>query len=308
VKETRADTVHAFVAAVVLHALLFALAFFGLWWTRMDAPEPLRGPVIEADLIDPNALSQSVRRALASRPEPAKQAEPEPQQTAPPPQPEPEPRPQEEPTPPQPVAQDFIAEPDKVEQEKATREAVSTKPPAEKEQEAKHRQEQVDLAAKEKQLDAERKKRLTAMEQMRQQQLADIRRQREANQRTITQTERNQQRIQQLANADAPSTASPPPGQGGTSDDLRAQWINAIVQTVRMNWTRPDDVPPGQCPVRVHLERGGGVANVEVLPGCPYDELTKRSVEAAFLKAQPLPYAGFERVFQPELTIGFRAE
>ena len=48
---------------------------------------------------------------------------------------------------------------------------------------------------------------------------------------------------------------------------------------------------------------GGEVIDVEVAAVCPYDELGRRSVEAAVLKAQPLPYAGFESVFIRELTL-----
>jgi colicin import membrane protein len=47
--------------------------------------------------------------------------------------------------------------------------------------------------------------------------------------------------------------------------------------------------------------------DVTVSPSCPYDELGRRSVEAAVLKAQPLPYAGFEQVFQRNLTLNFEA-
>ena len=43
-------------------------------------------------------------------------------------------------------------------------------------------------------------------------------------------------------------------------------------------------------------------------PSCPYDELGRRSVEAAVLKAQPLPYAGFEAVFQRTLRLNFVAQ
>ena len=51
---------------------------------------------------------------------------------------------------------------------------------------------------------------------------------------------------------------------------------------------------------------GGEVIDVEVSPACPYDEQGRRSVEAAVLKAQPLPYAGFESVFSRDLSIRFR--
>src|SRR5690606_26728039 len=64
VRESRADARRALVAALVLHALLFALMFAGMWWTRQAAPVSAAGPVIEADLVDPNALSAPMRAAL----------------------------------------------------------------------------------------------------------------------------------------------------------------------------------------------------------------------------------------------------
>ena len=53
---------------------------------------------------------------------------------------------------------------------------------------------------------------------------------------------------------------------------------------------------------------GGKVIKVDIAPSCPYDALGERSVEAAVLKAQPLPYAGFESVFRRELKLNFQAE
>jgi colicin import membrane protein len=50
------------------------------------------------------------------------------------------------------------------------------------------------------------------------------------------------------------------------------------------------------------------VIDAEVAPSCPYDELGRRSVEAAVLKAQPLPYAGFEAVFSRTLNLNFEAQ
>ena len=63
---------------------------------------------------------------------------------------------------------------------------------------------------------------------------------------------------------------------------------------------------PGPVPIRIRQVPGGEVIDVEVLPSCPYDELGRRSVEAAVLKAQPLPYAGFESVFKRDLILRFR--
>ena len=63
-RETRADTRRAVASALVLHLLLFGLMFAGLLWTRTSTPLSATGPVIEADLIDPNALAAPLRRAL----------------------------------------------------------------------------------------------------------------------------------------------------------------------------------------------------------------------------------------------------
>lgn len=310
-KETRADTSQAFIASVLLHALFFALVYFGLHWTRTMAPVNPAGPIIEAELIDPNALSAAMRRTLASRPDQPAPAQPEPVEAAPPEQPKPEPIPEEEPVPPQPAPQERVPEPDTREQEAVKREAISPKPPADKEQEAKRRQEQIDLTERERQEEAERNRRLTAMEKMRQEQLAAIRKQRAQAQRDANLAEQKLRQLEDRRNAAeaaavADSRASPPPGNEGPDADLRAQYYGAIADAIRRNWTRPDDVPNTFCPIRIRQVPGGEVIDVQVLPSCPFDELGRRSVEAAVLKAQPLPYAGFESVFTRELTIRFR--
>ena len=128
-RETRADTVQATVLSLGLHVLLFALAFLGIWWTRNTAPVSAAGPVIEAELIDADALSESMRRVLRERPDPVEPApaEPEPQpverETIPPPQPVLEPVPQDSPVPPQVEAQEQVPDPDIVEQERASAQA-----------------------------------------------------------------------------------------------------------------------------------------------------------------------------------------
>lgn len=70
-------------------------------------------------------------------------------------------------------------------------------------------------------------------------------------------------------------------------------------------WVRPDNVPPGRCRIVINQLPGGRVLSATVSPTCPYDEAGKRSIEAAVLNAQPLPYRGFESVFQRELTFNF---
>ncbi|HJR74507.1 MAG TPA: cell envelope integrity protein TolA [Luteimonas sp.] len=315
-RETRADTQRAVVYATVLHALLFVLMFAGLWWTRTSAPLSAAGPPVEAELIDPNALSARMKRVLAQRPEPVPPEEvtPPPQhaeeETVPPPQPIPEPRPQDAPVPQQQQAQEQIPEPDTREQERVDREALAIEQ-REKEQEEKRRQEQIDLTERQRQEEAEQKQRLA--QQQKDEELKKIRAE-------IAKAKREedlaQQRLKQLADrraqtasADAASSASPPPGNEGANSDLAAKYAAALQEAILRNWTRPDTVPLGQrCRLNIRQLPGGEVVDVQVSPSCPYDELGRRSVEAAVLKAQPLPYAGFEAVFQRNLTLNFEAQ
>ena len=309
-KETRADTNAAVVSALALHALLFALMFLGLWWTRASTPVSAAGPVIEADLVDPNALSAPMRRALDA---PAK-ALPQPvEDAAPPPQPVPEPRPQDAPVPPQPQAQELVPEPDAREQQRVERDAEAAERAA-REQEEKRRQEQIDLTERQRQDAAEKQQRLA------QQQIADklkkIRAEREKASRAADLAE---QKLKQLADArsrnaaestaQSDSAASPPPGNNGVDPDLAARYAAALQEAILRNWTRPDTVPLGQrCRITIRQLPGGEVIDAEVAPSCPYDELGRRSVEAAVLKAQPLPYAGFEAVFSRTLNLNFEAQ
>ena len=311
-KETRADTAQALIYAIVLHALLFALAILGMWWTRASTPVSAAGSPIEAELADASELSAQVRRALNARPTPV---EPEPvEQAAPPPQPIPEPAPQEAPVPQQQQAQAPIPEPDTREQEAVDRNAISADT-REREQEAKRRQEQIDLTERQRQEEAEQKHRLA------QQQLDDkIRKIQAERAKLARQAELSEQKLQQIADARARRTAaeaatqadaeaSQPPGNNGVDQGLLARYQAALQEAILRNWTRPDSVPVGQrCRLHIRQVPGGSVIDVQVDASCPYDELGKRSVEAAVLKAQPLPYAGFEAVFNRNLNLNFEAQ
>lgn len=313
-RETRADTRVAVVGALALHALLFALLFVGMWWTRTAAPVSAAGPQIEADLVDPNALSAPLRRALDApaqrEPEPAP---PEPVQSAPPPQPLPEPRPEDSQVAPQPQAQAPVPVPDTREQERVERDAEAARQAA-REQEEKRRQEQIDLTERKRQDEAEKKQRLA--QQAKQQEIAreleKIRAEREKAKKAADLAE---QKLKQIADATAKatqpaaSTAAPPPGNNGADNGLLARYKAALNAAIVQNWTRPDTVPLGQpCRIVIRQIPGGTVISAKVDPSCPYDQLGRRSVEAAVLKANPLPYAGFEPVFARDLVLNFTAQ
>lgn len=314
-RETRADTAQAFGFALLLHALLFVVMFAGLWWTRSAAPAAAAGSMA-AELVDASALSSAMQRTLRNRPEPAEEilAEPEPVEAVPLPQPLPEPAPQDAPTPQQQAPQEFIPEPDMQAQDAVVAQPTPVKATETELQEAKRRQEQVDLTQRERQLDAERRQRLSQMEVERQQQLDDIRKRRAAASREAQLAE---QKLEQIANARAGrasedavrADAGEPAGNNGVDAGLAARYAAALQAAIVAKWTRPDSIPAGAvCRLVIRQLPGGEVMDVEVSSPCAYDEQGRRSIEAAVLKAQPLPYQSFEAVFQRNLTLNFRAE
>ena len=314
-RETRADTVQATVLALGLHVLLFAIAFMGIWWTRSTAPVSAAGPVIEAELIDPDALSASMQRVLRDRPDPVEPAPVEPtpdpveRETFTPIQPVIEPVPQDAPEPPQVAPQEQLPEPDTVEQDRASAQAIADREAAEREQEERRRQEQIDLTERERQEEAERQRRRTEMQRQREEQLADIRRRREAAAREAELARQKLDQLEAAQEAARMDAASPPPGNAGDSSELTARYAAALQDAILRQWTRPDTVPLGQrCKIVIRQIPGGEVIEAEVDPSCPYDARGRRSVEAAVLKAQPLPYAGFESVFQRTVILNFQAE
>ncbi len=330
-RETRADTQQAIVLAILLHVVLFALMFAGMWWTRSSAPLSAAGSPVEAELVDANALSAAMQQVLDDRPEPAaplpdpapdEEVVEQPPAPTPPPQPLPSPIPEDSPTPPQSRPQDFIPRPEPVEQAEVVATPTPTPSDEKKLQEEKRRQAQVDLTERERQQESERKRRLAEQAkdakeaEDRAKQLAEIQRKRAAAEREVKLAE---QKLKQVADAQArtasrsadsagASNASPPPGNNGSDAGLQAQYAAALTQAIRSKWTRPETVPLGaKCKIVIKQLRGGEVTSAEVSPGCPYDEQGRRSIEAAVLKAQPLPYAGFESVFARTLNLNFEA-
>ena len=294
-KQTRTDTWMALVQALLLHAVLFALLFAGLRWSQSSVAEAAQGDPIEADLVAVSDLSASMQRALQRTPKAQPVPPPEPDVPAPLPDPLPEA------APPQPkVLPPPEPDPAPVEQEKVQRDAPSpqvAKVPREQAQQRKQ-PDQAELQAKQQQDQARQKER----------QLAELRRLREqaARERSLA-----EQRAQQLAEARSAGTATapPPPGNRGTDPSLQAKYAAALQQAILRQWIRPETVPLGQrCRISIRQLPGGEVVDVDVSGSCPYDAAGRQSVERAVYKASPLPYAGFEAVFNRNLDLNFVAE
>jgi len=302
--------------AVLVHVLVLAILLLSplLSWDP-DRLSVAGAPAMEAVLDVSSSDQRAVERALASEPEPLPepvvQPLPEPVEeevAPPPPQPLPEPVPDEAPVERQPTPQERVPDPAPVNQEEVRRDAEAERARVQREQEEKRRQEQIDLTERKRQEEAEQKRRLA------QQQLEKIRAEREKLER---EQRLAQQRLQQIADRQArqasqaqqSASASPPPGNQGVDTGLAARYAAALQEAILRNWTRPDTVPIGQrCRIVIRQIPGGEVVEAKVDPSCPYDELGRRSVEAAVLKAQPLPYVGFESVFQRTITLNFQAQ
>lgn len=346
--------------AVLVHLALVAIFLLAWLWSPSRSMEAAAGEPLEASLAVSAAETAAVRSALSASegleslpevPDDAVEAvmpEPVPEDTVPPPQPVPEPRPEDATTPIQHNAQERIAQPDTVEQERVSALAIARET-ARKEQEAKRRQEQIDLTERKRVEEAEQRRRLAEQQEedrqkkiaaerkkateeaerqkklaeeqrkkaedaQRQQRLAQIRQQREQAEREAKAAEAKLKqltaaRASQAAAAGGGAAASTPQsGGGGSSDDLTAKYAAAIQQAVLNQWVRPETIPVGQkCRLTIRQLPGGEVADVSFAGNCPYDDAGRRSVEAAVRRAQPLPYRGFESVFQRTLTFNFEA-
>ena len=286
--------------SIGLHGLLLAMLYLGLIFHREQPPLSVAGGAIEAVLTEALVVPVATPPARPAAPPPT------------PVQPKPEPRPQTETAPPKPEPQTPVTRPDTVDQERVVREAAQ-QAEAKRVQEERQRQEQI-LLEEEKcqQEEIERRQRLAQQQAEREQQLADIRRQREqAEARRRQEEEKLEQlraaREEAATQASAPSTstsAAQQLGNQGVDDALLGRYRLAIQQQVDRNWLRPDNLQPGlRCIVEVTQLRGGDVSGVD-FARCQTDELTRRSIEAALMR-EPLPYAGYESVYQRKLAIPF---
>ena len=305
--------------AIGLHialALLFLLSSLFSWDHSTESAAGL--PVMDASLDASAADMRVAKRALQQVPEPLPQPVEEQvveEDTVPPPQPIAEPRPQDSPTPQQQVAQERIPVPDTQDQDEASRLAISREK-ALREQEAKRRQEQIDLTEQKRVEEAQKQQRLSRQQEEadKQARLAEIRRQRA---QLDQQQKLAEQKLRQIADARSRATSAPaaqastsqPAGTAGADANLNGEYAAAIQKAVLSQWIRPDSVPLGQrCTLSIRQLPGGEVVEARVAANCPYDEAGKRSIEAAVLRAQPLPYRGFESVFQRNLTFNFTAQ
>ncbi len=277
--------------AVGLHLLLLAVLLVSPYfkWDR-ERLNAAGSQSMEATLDVSTADARAVERALDFQPPPLPEPveEPAPEDTVPPPQPIPEPSPQDAPVERQAEAQERIPVPDTTEQDEARLDAISQEK-ARQEQEAKRRQEQIDLTERKRQEQAEQQRRLAAQqEEDRQKRIAaEAQQKAEADKKRLEEIRRQraqaareaqlaEQKLRQLADARARQAAASanqsqygqpaaPAGNGGTDADLRGRYAAAIQEAVLRQWTRPESVPVGtRCRVVITQLPGGEVMSAKV--------------------------------------------
>lgn len=308
--ESSGDKLRALLLALALH-LLCALALFGgLWWTQETRPVVMPGPVIEAVLVGPTAApAPSGTRAPTPRPAQPKPEPPKPEPPKPePPKPEPkeEPKPAEAaPPPPPPDRQDTI------ERERIAALAQEKAEQEKKEQAERVRREQILLEEQEReqqrQLEDVRKKREAAEKKLRDEQARM--KKLEADRKAMAQAaEAERAKAAQAAAAEAEQRAAQAQsGAGGQDNDLAARYAAAIQVAVTSNWNRPDSAQAGlRCALQIKQIPGGDVISVQVVSPCNADAPTRASIEQAVMRAAPLPYQGYENVFQRQITFNFK--
>jgi colicin import membrane protein len=259
--------------SLVGHGVLLLLVVIG-GISIPHAPTPTQ-LAIKATVVDSTA-NRRTREPPAlprqSKPQPKPQPQPEPQ-PKPAVKPEPKPGPRTEPR-----AQELKAEQLRAKDVKA-RELKAKELKASQALEAK-------AAAERAKAEAER--------------LKSSREKAEAEEREAARLAAARELLQQLKDEEELEAAS--------NSGALADYVALIRQKVERNWVRPPGARAGiECEVSVTQIPGGQVTSVRT-ERCNADEPVRRSIEAAVLRASPLPLPAESKLFERNLRFTFKPE
>lgn len=266
--------------ALALHAAFIGLVWLASVWVLPTSKPASQGQPVQASLNISKADLARARQAI-------RQASQD--------QPKPEPRPQTSVEPLQMTAQDWVDRPDPQNQEQVDRFGALPSD-ALTEQDLKQKQAQIELTE-----DIRKAKEAENRQRLMQQQLADVKKQRAELAQEI-----EAKKLEALANVGktAPNRGpGRPEGQAGTSNNATSKYIAAMNATARANWNTAQIPNQTRCKIELTQIRGGEVIDVSFL-SCPLDSAGRESIERALFKT-PMPYAGFEAVFQRKVSLTF---
>ena len=320
--EKTGDKLRAFFYALLVHLVVVAIAVLGMFWSNATKPVTLPGPIIEAELV---GVAQAPKAHAVSKSKPTPPAPVTPPEPVKPPTAEPaDATPPSKPTPPRPTPQEIkrdqdaqaeILRQDQKNQERVAEVAREKAEKAEKVEVERKRQEKILLEQKEqeeqakreeaiqKQIDAAKKltdaaKKKLKLEQEKQKQLADV---------NAKPAAKPPAAAQRAPAAEVPEAEKAQTGMNGTDASLLGEYRAAIQNAVTLSWLRPDNATTGlRCRIHITQIPGGEVLSANVTGPCNADAVTRNSIEQAVKRAAPLPYKGYEKVFQRDLDLNFR--
>ena len=95
--------------------------------------------------------------------------------------------------------------------------------------------------------------------------------------------------------------------QANERNQLIARYQLAVISKVEKQWNKPASANKNLlCYVKVRQIPGGGVIDATIASPCNANAIVKKSIVAAIIKADPLPYKGFEKVFARTSTFIFQ--
>lgn len=270
--ETRIKILASLYTALLIAAVIGLLLFGGFEFKT----KPLKGQAIQAIMVDISQLSKNHKKTTNKRP--IKKQEPKKSKIKPP-------------------------------KKQAPKKVEKTKPKPPKKKPAiipKKKEPKIDTKALEKERKAqkERERKKKALEK----------RKRE-NKKKLEKAKRD---LEALANKTKKPTKTQEPVVTGTTkgkseadkrNELMSLWINAVQTAVYQQWNQPASTKQDmQCSVKVRQIPGGAVVNVAIASPCNASEIVKKSIVDAIMKAEPLPYKGFEKVFDRNAIFTFKAQ
>jgi len=279
-KRAPAAADRALVWSVAGHVVLLVLVLIGgISLTRTPPPSQL---AIKATVVEsPSNRRPRTVTAPAPRPEPKPEPKPDPKPAPKEAQPLPKPEPD-------PALAQRKAEEQKLAKEKAAvaakrEEALRDKQRAEQ---AAEKQRQEKAAAERQRAEAEKQK--AAKEK------AEAERLQAAKEAAAREFDRQLEEEELLLAA--------------TDSGALDQYKSLIRQKIERNWVRPPSAKPGlECEVSVTQIPGGQVTDVRI-GRCNADDAVRRSIEAAVLRASPLPLPDDATLFERNLSFIFKPQ
>lgn len=288
--------------SLLLHAAVIAAFGVSIRWSEPGRAQlASTQPVVQATLIDEGRIEQEMRRLEARDQRVRREREAEQQRLE-------EARRQKE------LEQQRLAELERERELVAAEAAAERQRVAEAERQAAEAQARREEQARREREEQERLERLRKEREAEEQRLAMLEKQREEAERRRKEAEERAKREEEARlaaqrEAELQRALAEEERRAELVDSgLLAQYKTLIAQKVERNWVQPASARAGlSCRVRVRQLPTGDVGSVEI-ETCNGDEAVRRSIEAAVLRASPLPLPPDPRLFERNLIFDFEPE